>query len=89
MMWCTVEVPGQGMQSQTAQDMGGTKAFFSDYLNVLQQHKKSLNDSLNKLKKTQTVCRVGIAKEYEGIVMEKPRTWILPCGTPRRSRQVS
>lgn len=75
---CTVEVPGQGMQSQTAQDMGGTKAFFSDYLNVLQQHKKSLNDSLNRLKKTQTVCRVRIAKEYEGIVTEKPSTWILP-----------
>lgn len=40
--------------------------------------KKSLNDSLNRLKKTQTVCRAGIAKEYEGIVTEKPSTWIVP-----------
>lgn len=40
--WCTMELPEQGMQSHTVQDMGGTKAFFSDYLNMCCSNIKSL-----------------------------------------------
>jgi len=41
MAGCSTESSGQGTQSHTAQGMGGTKAFFSDYLNMCYSNIKS------------------------------------------------